>query len=186
MNVAIAPKTTLEEFLQLPETKPAGEFINGEITQKPMPQGEHSRLQSKISTAINEVAEASKTAYAFPELRCTFGGNSIVPDISVYRWDRIPLKSSGRVANRFEIPPDWVIEILSPDQSQTKVLSKVLHCIQQGSELGWLIDPEENSVIAVYPGQRVELLSGDARLPVIDGINLELTVEDVFSWLSFE
>jgi len=29
---------TLEEFLTLPETKPASEFINGEIVQKPMPQ----------------------------------------------------------------------------------------------------------------------------------------------------
>jgi len=54
---------------------------------------------------------------AFPELlhfgespssrtfQCS-GQNSVAP--------------SGRVANRFEIHPDWAIEILSPDQSQTK------------------------------------------------------------------
>lgn len=30
---------TLEEFLQLPETKPASEYINGQIIQKPMPHG---------------------------------------------------------------------------------------------------------------------------------------------------
>jgi Uma2 family endonuclease len=35
---------TLEEFLQLPETEPASEFIHGQISQKPMPQGEHSLL----------------------------------------------------------------------------------------------------------------------------------------------
>jgi len=33
---------TLEEFLKLPETKTACEFIDGEIVQKPMPQGKHS------------------------------------------------------------------------------------------------------------------------------------------------
>lgn len=33
---------TLEEFLKLPETKPASEYVNGKIIQKPMPQGEHS------------------------------------------------------------------------------------------------------------------------------------------------
>ncbi len=31
---------TLEEFLALPETKPAREYIDGKILQKPMPQGE--------------------------------------------------------------------------------------------------------------------------------------------------
>jgi Uma2 family endonuclease len=35
----------LEEFLQLPETRPASEYIDGKIIQKPMPQGEHSTLQ---------------------------------------------------------------------------------------------------------------------------------------------
>ncbi len=29
---------TLAEFLLLPETKPANEFIDGQITQKPLPQ----------------------------------------------------------------------------------------------------------------------------------------------------
>ena len=42
-----AQTLTLEEFLSLPETKPASEFINGQVIQKPMPQGEHSRLQGK-------------------------------------------------------------------------------------------------------------------------------------------
>ena len=63
---------TLEEFLQLPETKPASEFIQGEIFQKPMPQGEHSRLQSKLCAVINKVAEPQKIACAFPE----YGGIS--------------------------------------------------------------------------------------------------------------
>jgi len=53
---------TLTEFLQLPETKPASEFINGRIYQKPMPQGKHSRLQLKLCNTINQVAEASQIA----------------------------------------------------------------------------------------------------------------------------
>lgn len=64
---------TLEEFLKLPETKPASEYINGEIIQKPMPKGKHSRLQLRLCNAINDVAEPRKTASAFPELRCSFG-----------------------------------------------------------------------------------------------------------------
>jgi len=175
----------LEEFLELPETKPALEFIRGEIDQKLMPQGEHSRLQGKLCEVINQVVESKKLAYAFPELRCTFGGNSIVPDVAVFRWDRIPRQPSGRVANRFNIPPDWSIEILSPDQSQTKVLGNLLHGSEHGTELGWLIDPEEESILVVFSEQRVRLLHGDASLPVLRELELVLTVKEVFSWLTF-
>ncbi|MBD1945128.1 Uma2 family endonuclease [Coleofasciculus sp. FACHB-712] len=183
MSIVTQP-LTLEEFLKLPETKPASEFIDGEVIQKPMPQGEHSRLQFKFCAVVNEVAEPQKIAIAFPELRCTFGGDSIVPDVVVFRWERIPLRPSGRIANRFEIYPDWSIEILSPDQSQTKVLGKLLHCSQHGTELGWLIDPEEESILVVFPEQRVQLLRGTAELPILSGIGLKLTVEQVFSWLT--
>jgi len=40
---------TLLEFLDLPETKPASEYIDGAIIQKPVPQGKHSILQRELS-----------------------------------------------------------------------------------------------------------------------------------------
>ena len=92
---------TLAEFLKLPETKPAQEFIDGRIYQKPMPQGKHSRLQLKLCNAISQVAEEQKIALAFPELRCTFGGRSTIPDISVFTWARIPFDTNGEVKNAF-------------------------------------------------------------------------------------
>ncbi len=178
-------KLTLAAFLEQPETKPASEFTHGEITPKPMPQGEHSRIQFKLCTTINEVTEAPKIACAFPELRCTFGGVSIVPDISVFRWQTIPIQPSGRIANRFEIQPNWAIEILSPNQNIAKVLRNLLHCSQHGTELGWLIAPDDEMVFAVFPGQRVEVFEGTASLPMIDGVALALTVEQILSWLTF-
>ncbi len=36
MTVTITSTHSLEEFLKLPETKPASEYINGEIVQKPI------------------------------------------------------------------------------------------------------------------------------------------------------
>lgn len=174
---------TLEAFLQLPETKPASEFIQGQVTQKPMPQGEHSTLQGELVTAINAVAKAQKIAVAYPELRCTFGGASIIPDVSVFRWQRIPRSPAGRVANRFELHPDWAIEILSPDQSQTKVLENLLHCSQNGTELGWLLAPEDESILAVFPESRVKFYRGSELLPVLPDIGLALTPAELFSWL---
>ncbi|MEH2257950.1 Uma2 family endonuclease [Nostoc sp.] len=184
MAIASKPQLTLDEFLKLPETEPASDFINGEIIQKPMPQGEHSLLRSESYHVINQIIERQKIALALPELRCTFGGAAIVPDVSVFRWDRIPKTPSGRIANRFEIHPDWAIEILSPEQRLKKVLSKLLHCSRNGTELGWLINPEDESVLGIFPGQRVELYEGTDKLPILEGIELELTVEQVFGWLS--
>ena len=70
MTVAKPASLTLEEFLKLPETKLASEYIDGEVIQKPIPKTRHSRLQGKLIDAINEVAEAKRIAYAFPKLRC--------------------------------------------------------------------------------------------------------------------
>jgi Uma2 family endonuclease len=175
---------TIEEFLSLQETKPASEFIDGKIFQKPMPQGEHSRLQSKLVTTINEVTESSRIAYAFPELRCVFGGRAIVRDISVFRWERIPLTSSGKIANRFETYPDWAIEILSPDQSQTEVLGKLLFCSSAGTELGWLIDPFDEAILVIAPVRQVDIFEGDRILPLLPNINLTLRANDIFGWLN--
>ncbi len=140
--VQVPEKTiTLEEFLKLPETKPASKYVNGQVIQKPTPQEKHSKLQGKLVTAINQVVEDRKIALAFPELRCTFAGRSIVPDASVFTWERIPVDENGDIANVFPIYPDWTIKILSPQQNPTKVIGNILHCLNQGCQTGWLIDP---------------------------------------------
>jgi Uma2 family endonuclease len=176
---------TLEEFLQLPETKPASEYINGQVIQKPMPQGKHSTIQGELVNAINAVTKPQKIALAFPELRCTFGDRSTVPDVAVFTWNRIPLDANGEIANTFSTHSDWTIEILSPDQSQTRVTGNILHCLKYGTQLGWLIDPAERSVLVYPPGQQPELLSEPQNLlPTPNWVtDLQLTVGDLFSWL---
>ncbi|GAA6622061.1 Uma2 family endonuclease [Scytonema sp. NUACC26] len=180
-----AQYSTLEDFLKLPETEPASEYIDGRIIQKPTPQGEHSAIQTELAPAINLVVKPKQIARAFSELRCTFGGRSIVPDISVFLWERIPRKENGGIANVFSIAPDWTIEILSPEQSQTKVTKNILHYLKYGTQMGWLIDPEEQSVFVYPPNRSVTFYDEPkARLPVPEfAENFNLTVEDLFSWL---
>ncbi|MFN5837547.1 MAG: Uma2 family endonuclease, partial [Pseudanabaena sp.] len=73
MTITATKPITIDKFLQLPETKPASEFIHGQIIQKPIPQGEHSLLQGTLCETINQIAKSQKIAKAFPELRCVFG-----------------------------------------------------------------------------------------------------------------
>ncbi|MBD1850904.1 Uma2 family endonuclease [Leptolyngbya sp. FACHB-711] len=176
---------TLAEFLQLPDTKPASEYIDGQIIQKPMPQGKHSVIQGELVPAINGVVKSKRIARAFPELRCTFGGRSTVPDIAVFLWNRIPRDENGEVANTFPAAPDWTIEILSPDQNQTKVTKNILHCLRYGTQVGWLIDPDEQTVFVYRSKQEPEVLDEpDEVIPIPSfASELQLTIKDLFAWL---
>lgn len=180
-----AKPLTLEEFLKLPETEPASEYIDSQIIQKPMPQGEHSTIQGELIIAINTVVKPKKVARAFPELRCTFGERSIVPDVATFTWERIPRKENGGVANVFQAAPDWIIEILSPDQSATKVIKKILHSLKHETQMGWLIDPNEQTIFVYQPKQQPEVFDQpEQQLPVSSfARELHLTVGNVFGWL---
>ncbi len=177
---------TLAEFLLLPETKPANEFINGQIIQKPMPQGKHSLIQSELTANINEAFKPQRLVRAFSALRCSFGGRSTVPDVAVFASDRIPRDENGDIANVFVIAPDWTIEVLSPDQSQTKVTKNILHCLQHGTQMGWLIDPAERSVLVYSADRSIQIFDEESDgLPVPEfAKDFHLTIGDLFRWLS--
>lgn len=196
MVTTASPSLTLSDFLTLPyiEDSPAWEYVNGTLTQKPMPKTFHSRLQLKLASAIDLAGEANQSALAFTELRCTFPDRSIVPDIVVLGWNRWPVDAAGEPQNQaIDFAPDWVIEILSPQQSVTKVMKNLLYCLEQGSELGWLINPEDRSIMTFSPQQNpqcyfaddAEVDNGQEALPVLSGLDLTLTTEQIFAWLKF-
>ena len=176
---------TLEEFLQLPETKPASEYIDGEIIQKPMPKGRHSIIQRELLFAISPLLSKQSIAEAFPELRCTFGNRSIVPDVAIFTTSRIPRTEDGDIEDIFTAAPDWTIEILSPDQRRSKVLKNIRHCLDHGTQMGWLIDPDDQSVFVGQIGQQFTIIDEpDILLPVPEfAAELKLTVGEILGWL---
>jgi Uma2 family endonuclease len=180
-------KLSLTDFLNLPETEPASEYIDGQIYQKPMPKGKHSAIQTFLAPTINQVGTPQRIARAFTELRCTFGGRSIVPDITVFSWQRIPIDASGEIENEFKIPPDWTIEILSPEQSSTRFINNLLFCLNHGTELGWFLDPQERLIITFRSGEQPEIRQNEDNLPVLSSLeNLQLSVQDVFKCLRLD
>jgi len=68
MTSTITQALTKEEFLKLPETKPAREYINGDVVQKPMPKGKHSRLQLRLCNSINQIAEPPPNCLCFSRI----------------------------------------------------------------------------------------------------------------------
>ena len=175
---------TLEEFLSLPERKPALEFEAGVDTRKVSAKGRHSTLQVEWVERINRVARPRKLAFAFSELRTTFGGVSRVPDVSVYRWERIPRDANGEVLDEFRDPPDVVIEIVSPGQSVNTLVRRCLWYVGNGVRLALLVDPQDRSVIVFRPDSRTSALRGEDRIDFGDVLpGFEIVVGELFDSL---
>jgi Uma2 family endonuclease len=177
MTSAALHPITLDKFSQLPnlEESPAWELFDGQVLQKIMPTFHHSRLQKRLVAAIDN---ANSPYEAFPELRCILSQNSIVPDITIIHQSRMPTNNEP-----IKGAPHWLIEILSPDQSTTKLIAKIQTCLEEGSLLGWLIDSQEAVIMIFLPNQTLQLLSGDSPLPVLNDISLQLTPNQIFGWL---
>ncbi|MFM6152201.1 MAG: Uma2 family endonuclease, partial [Sphaerospermopsis kisseleviana] len=62
----------------------------------------------------------------------------------------------------------------------------ILHCIKHGTKLGWLLDPSERSILVYQPNTLPDLLTGKDRLPVLEGVGLIITVEEIFDWLQIK
>jgi len=180
-------RLTLEEFLALPEEEPALEYYDGTVTQKVSPQGQHGVLQFDVADRFNRFARPKKLALAIPELRATYGEFSLVPDVAVYRWARIPRTPDGKIANRFTEAPDIAVEIASPEQSVTVLAQKCVTFLEQGTEIALLVNPADETVIRFVPGQSPRTLRGDDRIDLDSVLSgFQLTVRELFASLRID
>ncbi len=175
---------TLEQFLRLPEAKPALEYLQGKVVQKVSPKPTHSVLQTRLVLRIAEHTIPRGLDLPYIELRCTFGGESIVPDLAIFARGGILRDANGRLVDDVLIPPDLAIEILSPGQTLKNLGTKLSRCVRHGVRLGWLIQPRRSRVFVFRPDRPVETLEPSGVLQgehVLPGFTLPLS--ELFGWL---
>jgi Uma2 family endonuclease len=180
--MAVTEQTlTVEEFLKLPETEPASELWYGRAVQKVAPQGIHARLQGKLYELSNAFGEPRQLAMAFTELRAVFGPRVYVPDLSIYRWERVRYTEDGEIAND-QGPPDVAIEIASPGQSEGDLFEKCLEYVANGTEIALLIIPERRVIFRFGTGGTTRVLRGGDQIDLTTVLpGFELTVDQVFA-----
>jgi Uma2 family endonuclease len=103
------------------------------------------------------------------------------PDVSWIkksRWDELTTKQKRKFA---PLAPDFVIELLSPNDRLSDVQSKMTEYQACGVKLGWLIYPDEKRVEIYRVGRETEVLlepknlSGEDLMP-----KLTVDLQEIF------
>lgn len=107
------------------------------------------------------------------------------PDVSWMRLDRWNQLTPQEKQGFPPIAPDFVIELVSPsdlrNQRYEDLQHKMEEYLENGVQLGWLIEPSAKTVEIYRSGQGVEMLSNPHQLSgetILPGFCLELT--DIF------
>jgi Uma2 family endonuclease len=180
--LSVGTRLTLEEFLALPEEKPALEYADGVVTPKMSPKAQHSALQMALAERLNRAGQPELRA--FPELRVTFAGASRVPDISVFRVERMAVDARGRLANDVLVPPDIAVEIVSPEQSATALVRRCRWYVANGVGIALLVDPDDETVLGFRLDDRLSEWRGADRIDLSEVLpNFDLTVDALFAVL---
>lgn len=104
-------------------------------------------------------------------------GATRAPDASWVRRERLADLTREQKKKFLPLCPDFVVELRSPSDSLRALQEKMEEYVNNGAQLGWLIDPEERQVFIYRPGQPVEHLKNPTSLvgdPLLSGFVLDL------------
>lgn len=129
------------EQIRLPDKRT--ELVDGRLVVREPPSTEHGRIQANLAYFITDHVRRR-------ELGVVFGqdtGFKIASKPDTVRGPDLAFVSRERAA---EIPrrgyaalaPDFVAEILSPDDRPGEYVAKVARWLEAGTRLVWVIDPQ--------------------------------------------
>ncbi len=81
--------------------------------------------------------------------------------MSQARWDALTQEQKGTFAN---VCPNFVVELRSASDSLNSLQEKMREYMDNGADLGWLIDPQNKTVEIYRQGLDVEQLENPQEL----------------------
>ena len=151
----------------------------GDIIFLPPNGGETSKHNFSLIVRLGIWAEKDGTGVGFESnaLFVLSNGAKRSPDMSWVKLDRWNKLSEEERKSFPHICPDFVVELRLPSDSIRELKEKMTEYIENGAQLGWLIDSIQKKVYVYRPGAEVEELenpdsiSGD---PLLKGFVLDL------------
>lgn len=99
------------------------------------------------------------------------------PDVSWIRRERWDALTDEQKNSFTRICPDFVVELRSKSDRLKPLQAKMEEYLENGAQLGWLIDPKEKKVHVYRPGAPPEVLDNPTELsgePLLKGFTLKL------------
>lgn len=171
---------TLEEFLALPEDDVTYEFVDGEVIPKMSPKLFHSRLTRVLLKFLEQWGEGKGEVGIKWAIVLTRRGKSWVPTPELLFVSYQRLAPDWMENEACPVPPELVIEIISPGQTFGQLAAKARDYLDAGVLRVWVVDSQARSITVFYPDAAPQTYMGSTTL--IDGLfeGLEITAEQVF------
>jgi Uma2 family endonuclease len=140
---------TVNEIV-LPATQPETEWIGGQAVQKAMPTTDHSIIQKAFLDVLSQWADAESRGLVGAEWRFRVSRPDIpvhplVPDVAYMSFPRLrSLPAADRQAPT--LPPEIVVEVLSPDDKSKNVKRKREDFLAWGVILHIIADPQTRTI----------------------------------------
>lgn len=141
---------TADEFLVWPE-EPGfrQELIRGEVVTMPLPGGRHGRVAGKILRRVGDHVEADQLGETF----AAETGYIVERDPDTVRGADVSFVARHRLAlitneeKHIPFAPDLAVEVRSPSDRDTEVDEKTQLWLAAGSQLVWVVDPADRTIV---------------------------------------
>ena len=180
--IGITQRVTPEQFEQLcrKHRKLRLELTStGELIIMPPAGSETGRQDFNLTTQLGVWSEADGTGIGFGSSAGFTLPNGAIrsPDASWIkreRWDSLTKQQRERFA---PICPDFVVEIRSASDTLTQLYLKMFEYLENGTSMGWLIDPFQRNVYVYRPNEETLVLDSPETVsadPLLPGFELNL------------
>lgn len=150
----------------------------GELIVMTPAGGWSSRRNMKLAVRVGVWAERSGTGVAFDSSGGFVLPNGAIrsPDASWIENSRLEALSAEELEKYLPLCPDFVIELRSPSDRLGTLQEKMREYIENGTKLGWLLDPIYKRVYVYKPGEPVRELADPEEVsadPILPGFVLK-------------
>ena len=152
MSTVKATKLTYEAYMALPETKERCEVVDGVLFVAPSALPDHQWIAGVIFTAPTKFVMAGELGVMIVAPSDLLAQRELLrvrqPDVMFFSAERTGFR--GRLALKdlpiFEVPPDIVVEVLSPSNTGPGFQEKIEDYRRFGVLECWLVDPAAETV----------------------------------------
>ena len=150
--------------------RPDCDYVDGELQERNLGELDHGSLQLAIATLLNNKRNEWHIRVV-PELRVQVSAERFrVPDVCVMSVDA-PREQVVR------FPPLLCIEILSPEDTLSRMMERVHDFLKMGVRQVWIFDPRLRTAMVCEGSAMVEHTAGEIILP---GTQVKVELGEVF------